>query len=90
MKGATSCPDGDTIVTSQECEVACQTLGKAIGNDLKDSEECYVAGNQKCRQDGRVGAKASMVCRGSDFVHKSKLKSNISIFFSCYTLENTF
>ena len=81
MKGATSCSDGDTIVTSQECESACQTLGKAIGNDLKDSEECYVAGNQKCRQDGRVGAKASMVCRGSDFVHKSKLKSNILAYF---------
>ena len=74
MKGATSCPDGDTIVTSQECELACQTLGKAIGNDLKDSEECYVAGNQKCRQDGRVGAKASLVCKGRDFLHKSRYK----------------
>ena len=72
MKGELSCPDGDTIVTRQECEAACHTLGKAIGNDLRDSEECYVAGNQKCRQDGRVGAKAFMVCRGSDFIHQSK------------------
>ena len=70
-KGARSCTDGDTIVTSQECEVACQTLGKAMGNDLKDSEECYVAGNQKCRQDGRVGTKASLVCKGRGFLHNS-------------------
>ena len=72
MKGAPSCPDGDTIVTRKECEVACQTLGKVMGNDMKDSETCYVAGNQKCRQDGRVGAKASLVCKGSGFLHNSK------------------
>ena len=52
-------------MTTQECRIACQTLFKEVGNDLRNGKACYVAGNQKCRQDGRFGPKASLVCKGT-------------------------
>ena len=65
FKGDQSCSDGDKIMTTQECRIACQTLFKEVGNDLRNGKACYVAGNQKCRQDGRFGPKASLVCKGT-------------------------
>ena len=59
-------------MTTQECRMACQTLNKEVGNDLRDGKPCYVAGNQKCRQDARFGSKASMVCKGTVYINKLK------------------
>ena len=45
-----------------ECKTACDELGIGIGR-LKNNKACYVAGNNKCTQTGRPGAKASMICK---------------------------
>ena len=59
-------------MTTQECQIACQTLNNEVGNDLRNGKACYVAGNQKCRQDGRFGSKASLVCKGTVYITKLK------------------
>ena len=48
-------------MTTGECETACKWLKKDVGR-LIDGKACYIAGNGKCRQDGRPGRKTSLVC----------------------------
>ena len=63
-KGNKNCEDqgGSNIIKEDECKVACNEL--EIGIDkLKNNAVCYVAGNNKCRQTGRAGSKASMICK---------------------------
>ena len=60
-KGESSCETGSKIMTTRECELACKWLEKVIGS-LKNGKACYIAGNGKCRQDGRQGRKTSLVC----------------------------
>ena len=60
-KGANSCKQGSTILDTSECEIACDQLSLRIGT-LRDGKPCYIAGNGKCRQDARLGRKASLIC----------------------------
>ena len=60
-RGETSCSKGSKIMTVQACKLACVALGKVAAR-LKPDKECYIAGNGKCRQDGKRGPKTSLVC----------------------------
>ena len=68
-RGEKSCKDGSRISSSLECTEACNTLQKNFGY-LKDGKVCYVAGNGRtCKQDGRHGSKASLICKGNGTIH---------------------
>ena len=61
-KGEKSCTSGSIIVSKSECQIACAQLQlKIVGG--RDGKSCYKAGNGKCRQDGRDGRKASLICK---------------------------
>ena len=60
--GAISCNEGSKIRRKPECEIACAQLEMKVGV-LKDGRVCYRAGNGSCRQDGRIGSKASLICK---------------------------
>ena len=61
-RGANSCKQGSTILDTSECEIACDKLNLKRGN-LRDGKPCYMAGNGKCRQNARLGHKASLICK---------------------------
>ena len=68
-RGEKSCKDGSAISSSLECTEACNAMEKNLGH-LKNGKLCYVAGNRRsCRQDGRHGAKASLICKGNGTIH---------------------
>ena len=60
-----SCENGTLILTKQDCKHACDMLGIATGamRNMRDNKICYLAGNGKCRQDGRQRTKTSPICR---------------------------
>ena len=60
-RGDKSCQGGSEIMTAQECRVACEMLKKKVGI-VKNGRVCYVAGNGRCRQDGRKGKNTLLVC----------------------------
>ena len=60
--GEKSCVNGSMILGAMECEAACSQLGIGPIVSLSDGNACYQAGNGKCRQDGRQGKSASLVC----------------------------
>ena len=66
--GKKTCSIGSTITTMQDCRDACNELNKEIGV-TKRNKPCYIAGNGKCRQDGRHGARARLVCMNKGNVH---------------------
>ena len=45
-----------------ECETVCDELNIPKGI-MMDNKPCYKSGNSKCRQDGRHGSKASLICK---------------------------
>ena len=61
-----SCEMGSMIMSKQECNDACTMLNMPTGT-LKNNRACYLAGNGKCRQDGRykvgAGTKTSPICK---------------------------
>ena len=63
-RGGSSCPDGSKEITSKlTCDNACAVLlGKSVQGAQKNGKECYKAGNGKCRQDGRQGNNAFLLC----------------------------
>ena len=66
--GQNSCQNGTKVMNAQDCTSACNTLEKNMGK-MKDGKACYIAGNGKCRQDGRHGARARLVCMNKGNVH---------------------
>ena len=68
-RGEKSCRDGFAISSSLECTEACDALEKNYVQ-LKNGRLCYVAGNGRtCKQDGRHGAKASLICKGNRTIY---------------------
>ena len=59
--GQTSCQNGTKIINAEGCKTACIELERNIGK-MKTGNECYIAGNGRCRQAGRRGKKSSLVC----------------------------
>ena len=61
-----SCEEGGLIMTKQECKDACDTLSILTGA-MRDNKVCYLAGNGKCRQDGKFkpgqSTKTSPICK---------------------------
>ena len=59
-----ACQGGYKIMTSHACRTACNELDRRIGNikNMKDGNECYIAGNGKCRQNGNRGKNTLLVC----------------------------
>ena len=71
-RGEKSCRDGFAISSSLECTEACDALEKNYVQ-LKNGRLCYVAGNGRtCKQDGRHGAKASLICKGNRTIYTRK------------------
>ena len=60
-KGLGDCVSGSKILGTAQCEAACLELEIPIAT-LKDGNACYKAGNGKCRQDGKHGAGAFLIC----------------------------
>ena len=60
--GAKSCKYGTEIMRRGECETVCDELNIPKGV-MMDNKPCYKSGNSKCRQDGRHGSKASLICK---------------------------
>ena len=62
-----SCEDGTLILTKQDCKNACDMLGISTGTmrNMRNNNTCYLAGNGKCRQDGRQDTKTWPICRKS-------------------------
>ena len=60
-----SCEDGTLILTKQDCKNACDMLDISTGTmrNMRNNKTCYLAGNGKCRQDGRQDTKNSPICR---------------------------
>ena len=61
LVGKKDCSIGSKITNIQSCRAACNELNKAIGV-LRKNKPCYIAGNGKCRKDGRQGSRARLVC----------------------------
>ena len=61
-KGSNSCKQGSTILDTSECEIACDQLNLKRGV-LRNGMPCYMAGNGKCRQNAKLGRKASLICK---------------------------
>ena len=61
-RGRRSCLSGEMIHEKMECTFACLKLGLPLAK-MTDGKPCYQAGNGKCRQDGRNGSGASLVCK---------------------------
>ena len=59
--GQPSCQNGTKIINAEDCKTACIELERNIGK-MKTGNECYIAGNGRCRQAGRRGKKSSLVC----------------------------
>ena len=57
------CSNGSIILDKDECATACNHLGAASSNNLKDGKPCYLAQNGKCRQNGAHGSGASLICK---------------------------
>ena len=72
-----SCEDGLMIMNKQACKEACNTLGLLTGA-MKNNKACYLAGNGKCRQDGRykpgTGTKISPICISNHITKKTTKK----------------
>ena len=60
-----SCEDGTLILTKHDCKNACNMLGILTGTmrNMRNNKTCYLAGNGKCRQDGRRSTKTSPICQ---------------------------
>ena len=65
IKGATNCSSGSMITDETVCNDACSELGVGPVSSLKDGYPCYKAGNGKCRQDGKQGKGAALICSTS-------------------------
>ena len=66
------CQVGDLIDSRNECRIACGVLDMPIVR-LKERRPCYRAGNGKCKQDGRHGSSATMICKNKGNSWFSKL-----------------
>ena len=62
QRGAKSCSSGSEVIIKSECEIACAQLQATTGT-LKDGKSCYISGRGECRQDGRLGRKAFLICK---------------------------
>ena len=70
---------GYDIKTKEECSTACLQLQIDI-EKLKENKPCYLAGNGKCRQTGRFGSKAYMICGKEGNLHPYKHVVYLSIY----------
>ena len=79
-KGHRNCEDqgGLNILDESECKTACEQLEIKI-EKLKNNKVCYVAGNDKCRQTGRAGSRASMVCKRKDAYGSRSMENSIGL-----------
>ena len=60
--GAKSCKYGAEVMNKDECKMACDEL-KLVKGVLMNNSPCYKSGKARCRQDGRHGSKASLICK---------------------------
>ena len=60
--GAKSCKYGAEVMNKDECKMACDEL-KLPKGVLMNNSPCYKSGKARCRQDGRHGSKASLICK---------------------------
>ena len=55
---------GVSIMTKDECQAACEQLGRDFNpTQLVNDKICYMSSTKKCRQTGRTGPMSSLICR---------------------------
>ena len=79
IKGATNCASGSMITDKTVCNDACAELGVGPVTSLKYGHPCYKAGNGKCRQDGKQGKEAALICSTSTNLSILKTLLNAAI-----------
>ena len=84
-KGERLCQVGDLIDSKDECRIACDVLEMPIGR-LKERRPCYRAGNGKCKQDGRHGSSATMICKNKGNFRFSKLYRCFLLYTQSYSV----
>ena len=85
-KGAPSCSSGSAITETNMCTEACSELGIVPISNLRDGNQCYKAGNGKCRQDGNEGKGARLVCMNEE---DTGIYYKI-IYLTCHCLLNIY
>ena len=72
-------------MTKQECKDACDTLSILTGA-MRDNKACYLAGNGKCRQDGKYkpgqSSKTSPICK-NDGNYSTAFHITLDKIFQC-------
>ena len=81
-RGKQYCHMGSTITTTQECKVACDKLGKKVVTG-HDGKPCYIAGNGRCKQDGKQNPRAHLVCKdlGILIIYIYQILVQISVYY---------
>ena len=81
-KGAPSCSSGSAITETNMCTEACSELGIVPISNLRDGNQCYKAGNGKCRQDGHEGKGARLLCMNEEStgIYYKNILFNLSLF----------
>ena len=73
-------------MTKQECKDACDTLSILTGA-MRDNKACYLAGNGKCRQDGKYkpgqSTKTSPICKNDGNTAQINLRYH-SLYFNVF------
>ena len=73
-------------MTKQECKDACDTLSILTGA-MRDNKACYLAGNGKCRQDGKYkpgqSTKTSPICKNDGNTDYHTTLDIIGFIFQC-------
>ena len=55
---------GVSIMTKDECQAACEQLGRDFNpTQLVNDKICYMSSTKKCRQTGSPGPMSSLICR---------------------------
>ena len=62
-QGKKQCLIGSKVLDTKKCKEACAKLGIQLSKSFKNGRPCFKAGNGKCKQSARIGAKASLVCK---------------------------
>ena len=57
------CPPGSKIVKNTECKQACKELGITKIGKIVNGEDCFKRRDGRCKQNGRHGRFAQMVCK---------------------------
>ena len=76
-KANVKCPPGSTIVKNTECKQACKELGITKIGKIVSGEDCFKRRDGRCKQNGRHGRFAQMVCKTNEKDGKINFEEHI-------------